>query len=409
MGLSTTYTKTETDFLIQQLEEKTSDKYNDEYNSIANDIIKFIDINTGENVNYRETTTWHDGSTMDDSKVDGVVYIKKSSKYYVNSRYNSLTPFPIELFEGSNDDERFANAASLSYEGLTIEANGRYTITQDIIFNCNLIGSGIVTLENNAKIIPANSNILINVAMNSTDVVLQKIADAISNIKNSSVNLCAYSFFDQRADYGYYKNLPNTDATAQFGVKKDGRDCLYINGANSTGFYGNSNHSWPLKTELIGKKVTISFDVFPNSQINKFKIGLEGGINSIESPSTVVGKWQRVSYQQIVPQNNNLVILFGGDENNDFYIANLCITDSEYLSDYYPSIEDLTIGFLSKHTKGWLDQLLPTGTIDFGSLTFPKGVAKQGYDPDVAHLSFNGSDLVLTVNGVIYTLNKTQI
>ena len=139
MALSTTYTKIETDYLLQQLEQKTSYKYTDE--TLAGDIIKRVDINTGENVNYRETTTWHDGSTMNDSKVDGVVYIKKSSKYYVNSRYNSLTPFPIELFEGSNDDERFANAASLSYDGLTIEANGRYTITQDIIFNCNLIGS----------------------------------------------------------------------------------------------------------------------------------------------------------------------------------------------------------------------------------------------------------------------------
>ena len=87
MGLSTTYTKTETDFLIQQLEEKTLDKYNDESNSIANDIIKFIDINTGENVNYRETTTWHDGTTMDDSKVDGDIFVKRGSKYYVLSEF----------------------------------------------------------------------------------------------------------------------------------------------------------------------------------------------------------------------------------------------------------------------------------------------------------------------------------
>ena len=90
MGLSTTYTKTETDFLIQKLEEKTSDKYNDEPNSIANDIIKFIDINTGENVNYRETTTWYDNSVMDDNKVDGVVYIKKNGKYYKLSIGNEI-------------------------------------------------------------------------------------------------------------------------------------------------------------------------------------------------------------------------------------------------------------------------------------------------------------------------------
>ena len=87
MVLSTTYTKTETDFLIQQLEEKTSNKYNDESNSIANDIIKRVDKNTGENVNYRETTTWHDGTTMDDSKVDGDIFVKRGSKYYVLSEF----------------------------------------------------------------------------------------------------------------------------------------------------------------------------------------------------------------------------------------------------------------------------------------------------------------------------------
>lgn len=82
MGLSTTYTKTETDFLIQQLEEKISDKYNDESASISNDIIKFIDINTGEDVNYREVTTWHDGTAINDEKTDGIIFIKKGSKYY---------------------------------------------------------------------------------------------------------------------------------------------------------------------------------------------------------------------------------------------------------------------------------------------------------------------------------------
>lgn len=407
MGLSTTYTKTETDFLLQQLEKKSEALYTDD--TLAGDIIKRVDINTGENVNYRKTTTWNDGSAMDDSKVDGVVYIKKNSKYYVNSRYNSLTPFPIELFEGSNDDERFANAASLSYDGLTIECNGRYTITQDIIFNCNLIGSGSVTLKNNAKIIPANNNILINVAMSSHDVVLEKIAKAISNIRNSSVNLCAYSFFDQRANYGYYKNLPDADSNAEMNVLKDGRRCIYIKGSNSCGFYGNINHSFPSKTDLIGRVVTISFDVFPNSQISKFKVGLEGNINTIISPSTVVGKWQRVSYQQVVPEDKNIVVIFSGDTSNDFYIADLCITNSDYMMDYYPSLDDLTIGLLSKNTKGWLDQLLPAGTVDYGSLAFPIGVGKEGNDTGIAHLSFNGSDLVLSIGGVIYKLDKTAI
>ena len=54
--------------------------YNNE--TLAGDIIKRVDITTGENVNYRETTTWHDGTQMDDSKVDEVIYIKKGLKYY---------------------------------------------------------------------------------------------------------------------------------------------------------------------------------------------------------------------------------------------------------------------------------------------------------------------------------------
>ena len=100
MGLSTTYTKTETDFLIQQLEEKASDKYNDESNSIANDIIKFIDINTGENVNYRETTKWLDGTNMTDAKVDGYMYRKLGSKYFLRILKE---PVRVEYFGAKGD------------------------------------------------------------------------------------------------------------------------------------------------------------------------------------------------------------------------------------------------------------------------------------------------------------------
>ena len=85
MALSTTYTKAETDFLIQQLEKKSEALYTDD--TLAGDIIKRVDINIGENVNYRETTTWHDGTTMDDSKVDGDIFVKRGSKYYVLSEF----------------------------------------------------------------------------------------------------------------------------------------------------------------------------------------------------------------------------------------------------------------------------------------------------------------------------------
>ena len=66
--------------------------YNTEINGnpeIASDILFKVDKNTGENVNYRETTTWHDGSVMTDAKVDGVIYKKVGTKYF-ELQYDSI-------------------------------------------------------------------------------------------------------------------------------------------------------------------------------------------------------------------------------------------------------------------------------------------------------------------------------
>lgn len=54
--------------------------YNDD--TLAGDILKRVDKTTGENVNYREITTWYDGSTMTDEKVDGVLYKKINGVFY---------------------------------------------------------------------------------------------------------------------------------------------------------------------------------------------------------------------------------------------------------------------------------------------------------------------------------------
>lgn len=50
--------------------------------SIATDILQRIDFESGINVNYRETTEWYDGTPMDDSKKDDVIFKKKDGKYY---------------------------------------------------------------------------------------------------------------------------------------------------------------------------------------------------------------------------------------------------------------------------------------------------------------------------------------
>ena len=143
MGLSTTYTKTETDFLIQQLEEKTVDKYNDASNSVASDVIKFIDKNTGENVNYQETTTWHDGTAMDDTKVDGVVYIKKGSKYYKRQFENEVVNIRwfSAIGDGTTDDTlAIQKAHDIAYKlGYTLFfPKGNYVVTSTLEFKTGL-------------------------------------------------------------------------------------------------------------------------------------------------------------------------------------------------------------------------------------------------------------------------------
>ena len=144
MGLSTTYTKTETDFLIQQLEEKTVDKYNDESNSVASDVIKFIDKNTGESVNYRETTTWYNETVMNDNKVDGVVYIKKNGKYYALTDFlNGVITKDFDLKGGTFNAGDKLEFRGGSFSNGTIQGNNTTIIADAVkIFGLDLVLSG---------------------------------------------------------------------------------------------------------------------------------------------------------------------------------------------------------------------------------------------------------------------------
>lgn len=55
--------------------------YNDNDNTVAVDISKRIDINTKKDINYIDVLNYENGDVMDDSKVDGVIYIKKDNVY----------------------------------------------------------------------------------------------------------------------------------------------------------------------------------------------------------------------------------------------------------------------------------------------------------------------------------------
>lgn len=107
--------------------------------TLAGDIIKRVDKNTGENVNYRETTTWVDGSAMDDSKVDGVIFIKKNNKYYqiVGKELNAkLLGAKEGGFDNSPVLQRYWDVWSPYYSRLFFP-KGNYSFKTPVVFSIN--------------------------------------------------------------------------------------------------------------------------------------------------------------------------------------------------------------------------------------------------------------------------------
>lgn len=53
--------------------------------SYPNDnLVQLVDSFTGENVNFKKVTVWHDGSLMNPAKADGIIYRQKNSDYYAD-------------------------------------------------------------------------------------------------------------------------------------------------------------------------------------------------------------------------------------------------------------------------------------------------------------------------------------
>lgn len=123
--------------------------YQDE--TLAGDIIKRVDKNTGTDVNYRETTVWHDGTAMTDVKADGVIYVKKGVKYYKKTDTIELN---VKSFgakgDGVTDDyNAFQSAINAlgSKGGLIKVPEGKYIISGTIILKKNIAIEGVVPMN----------------------------------------------------------------------------------------------------------------------------------------------------------------------------------------------------------------------------------------------------------------------
>lgn len=119
-------------------------------------IIRLIDSNTKENVNYEEVTMWHDGTVMDDSKVDNIIYRKKLNKYYRRKELSSVLP---EWFgaigDGITDDSDAIIKCASVINILNIpnvEFNNKYLISKDITLHCSIKGYGTIYTSDGALV-----------------------------------------------------------------------------------------------------------------------------------------------------------------------------------------------------------------------------------------------------------------
>ena len=67
------------------------------------DLIQLVDSFTLENVNFKKTTVWHDGSVMIPASADGIIYRQKGSVYYVDVEWLSNRTVYAKRFGAKGD------------------------------------------------------------------------------------------------------------------------------------------------------------------------------------------------------------------------------------------------------------------------------------------------------------------
>lgn len=147
---------------------------------------------TGKNINYLETTKWWDGSIMDDSKVDGVIYRKSGNLYLVDIDFYNGEKINISKYgvKGIGDEteniQKAIDFASLTKRGIVGEVSVTYSIStielkdglQSIDLQLKGLGAselGIVTMFN-----VKNCHISLSIDMINDDNV-GIYGDSISN------------------------------------------------------------------------------------------------------------------------------------------------------------------------------------------------------------------------------------
>lgn len=118
---------------------------------IGNFWTNILDDETGESVNFQETETWADGSAMDDSKADGVVYRKLPDgggyvRRVINNSEYSLDWWGVDNTGNSSATPQLQTAIDLLSSmggGTLIVSAGDYLITSSIFLRSGVFLRGV--------------------------------------------------------------------------------------------------------------------------------------------------------------------------------------------------------------------------------------------------------------------------
>lgn len=114
----------------------------------ATDVVKLLDTHTNEQVTYYPVTNWVDGSVMDDTKVDNVIYRKAGTAYYKRAFADAIN---VKWFgatgDGSTDDtaaiRKTMEAAQAINIGMVAVPAGTYLINDlQMVGGISLVGFG---------------------------------------------------------------------------------------------------------------------------------------------------------------------------------------------------------------------------------------------------------------------------
>ncbi|PKF75723.1 glycosyl hydrolase family 28-related protein [Chryseobacterium sp. PMSZPI] len=198
--------------------------------TLNKDVVTLIDKFTQEIVNYIKTSTWIDGTPMDDSKTDQAIYRKKNSEYYAREVIYNEDIINVKWFgakgnldegdAGGDDTASFINAikagaklfpsrqdSNSKFGGFTLYIpNGKYKLTKtlELPHNTTLLGESKkgVILHQHANI---SENLLpranvTNITGTSGNNVLMSESIVIRNITFSQGGIVLQGAYDSIID-----------------------------------------------------------------------------------------------------------------------------------------------------------------------------------------------------------------